>query len=344
MADDPPPPPYLAAMMEQFDLNRQFMAGVMAQLPNRNAPITLHEFVRLNPSVFRSSANPMDADDWLREIAVQMESAAVAPDCFVTFATYHLRGPAAQWWESHKLALPDGTITTWQDFQIAFHAWHIPQGLMDQKKEEFRQLRQGQTTVDEYHRKFFELSRYAEKDVATDARKQERFREGLQPEIELALALFDCADFATLVSKAFQAETALTKNRESLKRARDAGPSSGRPVQKLRVWLPHNVHHRPAPTPRPSYVAPRLPPPPRQQTIPTEQPNIMAPPQNDGLCHKCGQPGHRAANCRPIQSHNAPCPPDNRKKSCRNRHSRSKCAKMSAANCAQVTHVKKEEA
>jgi hypothetical protein len=248
MADDPPPPPYLAAMMEQFDLNRQFMAGVMAQLPNHNAPITLQEFVRLNPSVFRSSANPMDADDWLREIAVQMESAAVAPDCFVTFATYHLRGPAAQWWESHKLALPDGTVTTWQEFQIAFRAWHIPQGMMDQKKEEFRQLRQGQTTVDEYHRKFLELSRYAEKDVATDARKQERFREGLQPEIELTLALFDCADFATLVSKAFQAETALTKHRESLKRARDAGPSSGRPVQKLRVWIPHNVHHRPAPT------------------------------------------------------------------------------------------------
>src|SRR3954463_4133125 len=344
MADDPPPPPYLAAMMEQFDLNRQFMAGVMAQLPNRNSPITLQEFVRLNPSIFRSSANPMDADDWLREISVQMESAAVAPDCFVTFATYHLRGPAAQWWESHKLALPDGTVTTWQDFQIAFRAWHIPQGLMDQKKEEFHKLRQGQTTIDEYHIKFLELSHYAERDVATDARKQEKFREGLQPNIELALAIIDCADFATLVSKAFQAETALTKNRESLKRARDTGPSSGRPVQKLRVWIPHNVHHRPSPTPRPSYVAPRLPLPPRQQTIPTEQPNVMAPPQNDGLCHKCGQPGHRAANCRPVQSHNAPCPPDIRKKSSRKRRFRD-CKDMpSEKSCARVTHVKEEEA
>src|SRR3954466_10859128 len=230
-----------------------------------------------------------------------MESAVVAPDCFVTFTTYHLRSPAAQWWESHKPALPNGIVTTWQEFQSAFRAWHIPQGLMDQKKEEFRQLRQGQTTVDEYHRIFLELSRYAEKDVATDARKQERFREGLQPEIELALALFDCADFATLVSKAFQAETALTKNRESLKRARDAGPSLGRPVQKLRVYIPHNVHHRPAPTPRPSYVAPRLPPPPRQLPIQTRQ------------------PGHLAPDCHPVQPQNAPVPPVGRKKSCQNR-------------------------
>src|ERR1041384_7455393 len=159
---------------------------------------------------------------------------------------------------------------------------------MHQKKDEFLKLRQGETTVVEYHRKFLELSRYAEKDVATDARKQEIFREGLQPEIDFALSLFDCADFATLVSKAFQAETALTKHRESLKRARDTGPSSGRPIQKLRVWLPHNVHHRPAPTPRPSYVAPRLPPPPRQLPIQTRQPGQLAP---DG---------------RPVQPPNAP--------------------------------------
>src|ERR1043165_4028093 len=103
MADDPPPPPYMAAILQQIDLNRQFMAGVMAQIPNQNAPITLQEFVCLNPSVFRSSANPMDADDWLREIAVQMESVAVPPDYYVTFATYHLRGPAAHWWASCSL-------------------------------------------------------------------------------------------------------------------------------------------------------------------------------------------------------------------------------------------------
>src|ERR1041385_8717467 len=96
MADDPPPPPYMAAVLQQFDLNRQFMAGVMTQLSTKNSPITLQEFVHLSPSTFRSSANPMDADDWLCDIAFQMESAVVAPASFLTFATYHLRGPAAQ--------------------------------------------------------------------------------------------------------------------------------------------------------------------------------------------------------------------------------------------------------
>jgi hypothetical protein len=134
MADDPPPPPYIAAMMHQF------MTGLMAQFPNQNAhqqptPITLQEFVRLNPSIFRNSTNPMDAEDWLRDILFEMESANVAPDSYVTFATFHLKGPAAQRWESHKGMLPAETITTWQEFQSAFHAPYIPQGLMDQKNQ-----------------------------------------------------------------------------------------------------------------------------------------------------------------------------------------------------------------
>jgi hypothetical protein len=199
--------------------------------------------------------------------------------------------------------LPAGIVTTWQEFQSAFRARHIPQGLMDQKKEEFRKLTQGQMTVDEYQRKFLELSRYAEDDVDTDTRKQEKFHEGLHPDINLALAAHDGADFATLVSQAFRVETGLTEHQESLKRTRDVGPSSGQPAQRRQVWIPHNVYHRPVPTPRLSYVAPRLPPPPRQLTIQGGQPNAMAPPHNDGLCRKCGQPGHLALNCRQGQPH-----------------------------------------
>ena len=138
---------------------------------------------------------------------------------------------------------------------------------MDQKKKEFRNLSQGSMTVDEYQRKFLELSRYAVDDVCTDARKQDKFREGLHPDIKLALVAHDCTDFATLVSQVFQTETGLTEYQESLKCTRDVGSSSSQPAEKRRVWIPHNVHHRPAPTPRPSYVTPRLPLPPRQLTI-----------------------------------------------------------------------------
>ncbi len=35
--------------------------------------------MRLNPTVYCSSTQPLDADDWLRDITYEMESAEVAP-------------------------------------------------------------------------------------------------------------------------------------------------------------------------------------------------------------------------------------------------------------------------
>jgi hypothetical protein len=213
----------MAAMMHQFKLSRQFMVGIMAQFPNQNqnaqnqqpAPITLQEFVRLNPTIFRNSEQPLDADDWLCDIAFEMESANVAPDNLVTFASYFLKGPAAQWWFTHRRSLPAGTVVTWIEFQTAFHARYIPQGIMDRKKREFRNLTQGSKTVEAYQREFLNLSRYAEEDVATDARRQEKFRYGLHPDLKLALAAQDFIDFATLVNKAILVETAQMEHKES---------------------------------------------------------------------------------------------------------------------------------
>jgi hypothetical protein len=140
------------------------------------APITLQDFVRLNPTIFRNSVQPLDADDWLCDITFEMESASVAPVSYVTFASYFLKGPAAQWWDSHRRTLPVGTIATWVEFQATFHARYIPQGVMDQKKQEFRNLVQGSKAVEVYQREFLELSCYAEEDIATDAHRQDKFR------------------------------------------------------------------------------------------------------------------------------------------------------------------------
>ena len=53
------------------------------------------------------------------------------------------------------------------------------------KKREFRNLRQGGCTVDQYVVDFSKLARYAPDDVATDAPKQEKFLEGLNDELSM---------------------------------------------------------------------------------------------------------------------------------------------------------------
>src|SRR4051812_17055636 len=117
----------------------------MAQFPQQNqnghhhqhAVVNLHDFTRLNPMVFRHTVQPMDADDWLRDITHELDSDNVDPGDYVTFVAYHLKGPAAQWWSTHKRSLPVGVVITWNEFQSAFRARYISQGIIDHKLEEF---------------------------------------------------------------------------------------------------------------------------------------------------------------------------------------------------------------
>src|ERR1044071_7865933 len=216
--------------------------------------------------------DPMDADKWLHDITHELDSANVDPADYVTFAAYHLKGPAAQWWSTHKHSLTVGEVITWEGFQSAFCARYIPQGIIDRKQEEFRNLTQGNMTVEAYQREFLNLSRYAEDEITTDARKQQKFRHGLNSDLKLALVVHDFANFATMVNKAISVETAQMEHRDSLKRHRDVASSSGAP-QKRRFWPPNSVTMPPTPVPRPSYAPPRPPPPP-------PRPRALAPPPN----------------------------------------------------------------
>ena len=52
---------------------------------------------------------------------------------------------------------------------------------MTAKREEFCSFTQGKMAVDAYSREFRNLARYATEEVSTDAKKQARFRKGLNP-------------------------------------------------------------------------------------------------------------------------------------------------------------------
>jgi hypothetical protein len=68
---------------------------------------------------------------------------------------------------------------TWEEFRDNFRRYHMPEGLMIVRKEEFLALKQGPLSVSEYRDKFLQLSLYAPEDVNTDAKRQYRFLRGL---------------------------------------------------------------------------------------------------------------------------------------------------------------------
>ena len=80
-ANAPPPPDYMDGMVQQIEMSRQFMTGMMTRMENLNnnqqqaSLVTLNNFVCLNPATFYNSTEPMDADDWLRDITFALRSA-----------------------------------------------------------------------------------------------------------------------------------------------------------------------------------------------------------------------------------------------------------------------------
>jgi hypothetical protein len=145
--------------------------------------------------------------------------------------------------EAHEK--PEGI--SWLKCRAAFHAHHVPQGVIKLKKKEFQDLKQGSISVNEYVTKFTQLSRYAPHDVDTDEKKQECFLNGLNDGLAYALEARDFENFQGMVNKALVLENCrgvmeykrkLVRQQQpgSSSRPRVATPSAGpvfRPAQPL---------------------------------------------------------------------------------------------------------------
>jgi hypothetical protein len=71
----------------------------------------------------------------------------------------------------------------WDMFQEAFRTADISSGVMILKKRELCNFHQGHRTIAEYIDVFNKLARYALDDVDTDAKRRERFLDGLNDEL-----------------------------------------------------------------------------------------------------------------------------------------------------------------
>jgi hypothetical protein len=122
---------------------------------------------------------------------------------------------ALAWWDTFNVTIRDAT---WTEFEAAFREHHVPQGLVQLKEDEFRELTQDGRSVSEYVHKFTELARYAPDDVSTEGKKMARFLKGLRPELKTILASQDFLSFSHLSNKAIQVERAKEEEKGHLKR------------------------------------------------------------------------------------------------------------------------------
>jgi hypothetical protein len=164
------------------------------------------EFMKGHPPVFAHSADPMDAEDWLRTVERELHTAQCNDREKVLYGPRQLRWASQSWWESYLATHVDPDAITLEEFWDNFRCYHVPEGLMIVGKEEFLALKQGLLSVSEYRDKFLQLSRYAPEDVNTDAKRQYHFLRGLVDPLHYQLMNLTFLTFQHLIDKAIMTE------------------------------------------------------------------------------------------------------------------------------------------
>jgi hypothetical protein len=89
----------------------------------------------LHLPAFSLAVDPLDDDDWLKVIGKKLDITQCNDREKVLYASRRLEGSASDWWDAFTAAHANADTITWQEFQVNFHAHHIPSGIMKLKKE-----------------------------------------------------------------------------------------------------------------------------------------------------------------------------------------------------------------
>jgi hypothetical protein len=178
--------------------------------------------------VKKSGVTPMDADDWLKSMEKKLQVVQCNNHEKVLLASHQLSGPAVDWWNAYVEAHEEPESINWLEFRAAFRGHQVPQGVIKLKKKEFRDLKQGSMSVNEYVTKFTQLSRYAPHEVDTDEKKQECFLNGLNDGLAYALEARDFENIQGTVNKALVLENrrGMMEHKRKLVHLRQPGSSS----------------------------------------------------------------------------------------------------------------------
>jgi hypothetical protein len=234
----PPPPPNLAEVMaRQTELLNLLVQAQQTQYRQQHRGghddlnpqmASYQDFLSTQPPFFSKAEEPLDADAWLNTIESKFALLTIpcADSSKAHFAAQQLRGAARICWDNYCAMQPDGHVISWEEFRTAFRAHHIPEGLMEQKLNEFLALTQGTCKVLQYAQTFNHLCQYAGYHTDNDAKKQDRFRRGLSTKLKERLNLVKANTFSELVNMALTQQNCITAHRAEKKRKTPTGPSS----------------------------------------------------------------------------------------------------------------------
>ncbi|MQL83887.1 hypothetical protein Taro_016391 [Colocasia esculenta] len=155
----------------------------------------VEKFLRLQPPTYSGGPNPDTTKHWVHEIERVFTTMRCPATDKVVLAAYQLRGFALEWWRLKMQTTFAGRTEeaiAWPEFLDVFKDTFFPIQVQQVKREQFRTLQQGNTSVLEYQMRFMALSRYAPYVVSDNNMMVEYFIRGLRVELQNAIVPLMC--------------------------------------------------------------------------------------------------------------------------------------------------------
>ncbi|MQL70628.1 hypothetical protein Taro_002938 [Colocasia esculenta] len=220
----PPPPPVLLA---------------------EEPVMQVEKFLRLQPPTYSGGPNPDTTEHWVHEIERVFATMRCPATDKVVLAAYQLRGFALECWRLKMQTTFAGRteeVITWSEFLDVFNDTFFPIQVQQVKREQFRTLQQGNSSVLEYQMRFMALSRYAPYVVSDNNMMVEYFIRGLRVELQDAIVPLMCKTVEEAVQRAAMLERSIrTRQKFEMSDRRDWGgggddPEEGTQRMIERIW------------------------------------------------------------------------------------------------------------
>nr|XP_027098972.1 uncharacterized protein LOC113718255 [Coffea arabica] len=169
----------------------------------------LERFQKFAPPKFIGGPNPDLAEGWLDRILDIFAALRYSEEREISFAVLQFKGAARAWWNVIKAKWEsEQTPWTWVNFTWEFNEKYLSPIVQEGCEDDFIRLHQGASSVAEYETQFTKLSRFALDLVLTEQKRICRFVQGLNVEIQEALAAAQLDTFSQALEKAQRIETA----------------------------------------------------------------------------------------------------------------------------------------
>ncbi|XP_070661474.1 uncharacterized protein [Malus domestica] len=159
----------------------------------------LESVYNLKLPTFRGDEGHEGSERWLEHVEktfrVMQSQGNLPAERWVETTAWFLSKEAASWWEQESRGWLPEEVADWKNFKDSFYKRFVPPAYLDQKKQEFVSLRQRKLSVNEYYRKFTDLSRYDSDIAANPVEMLRRFKRGTKKKWRSMVTIAKCTTY-----------------------------------------------------------------------------------------------------------------------------------------------------